>query len=163
MIFQKVHEKFLTPENKGRNARNGVSPIQENAQNEAIRVEGRLVFGSCRLSGKRSAYASLMLRRGKHERKINEEDRHGLDGTGEGRRKGGAAVPHGGARRVSRGLLGNGVGNFKGQAPEVSFEMMTLSTFLAGCGVVGGASLRRNTEYACGSGEREGECGIVEL
>ena len=44
-----------------------------------------------------------MLRRGKHERKINEEDRHGLAGTGEGRRKGGAAVPHGGARRVSRG------------------------------------------------------------
>jgi hypothetical protein len=41
--FQKVHEKFFTPENKGRNVRNGVSPIQENAQNEAIRVEGRLV------------------------------------------------------------------------------------------------------------------------
>ena len=32
--------------------------------------------------------------------------------------------------------------------PEVSFEMMTLPTFLARYGVGGGASLRRNTEYA---------------
>ena len=32
--------------------------------------------------------------------------------------------------------------NFKGQAPEVSFEMVTLSTFLARYGVGGGATRR---------------------
>ena len=62
---------------------------------------------------------------------------------------------------VVKSLVGKAGGS--GVSPSVNVAREPATGWTPVVLVGGGLSLRRNTEYACGNGEREGECGIVEL